>query len=62
MDAEDFLLVPALGRSSGGCLLVTRPAWKVVRQRGYGRVINTCSAAGILCAERMSNYGAAKTG
>jgi NAD(P)-dependent dehydrogenase (short-subunit alcohol dehydrogenase family) len=33
-----------------------------MRQREYGRVINTCSAAGILGAERMSNYGAAKTG
>ena len=33
-----------------------------MRERGYGRVVNTCSAAGILGAERMSNYGAAKTG
>ncbi len=29
---------------------------------GYGRILNTCSAAGLLGAERMSNYGAAKTG
>ena len=33
-----------------------------MRSREYGRVINTCSAAGILGAERMSNYGSAKTG
>ncbi|HEY4042884.1 MAG TPA: SDR family NAD(P)-dependent oxidoreductase [Rhodopila sp.] len=31
-------------------------------EQGYGRVLNTCSAAGILGAEGMSNYGAAKTG
>jgi len=45
-----------------GAFYVTRPAWTVMRERGYGRILNTCSAAGILGAERMSNYGAAKTG
>ena len=33
-----------------------------MREQRYGRVLNTCSAAGILGAERMSNYGSAKTG
>ena len=33
-----------------------------MRQRNFGRIVNTCSAAGILGAPRMSNYGAAKTG
>jgi short chain dehydrogenase len=33
-----------------------------MRERRYGRILNTCSAAGILGAERMSNYGAAKSG
>jgi len=45
-----------------GVFYVTRPAWKVMRQQRYGRVLNTCSAAGILGAVGMSNYGAAKTG
>jgi NAD(P)-dependent dehydrogenase (short-subunit alcohol dehydrogenase family) len=45
-----------------GAFYVTRPAWKVMREQRYGRVLNTSSAAGILGAERMSNYGAAKTG
>ena len=45
-----------------GAFYVTRPAWTVMRERGYGRIVNTSSAAGILGAERMSNYGAAKTG
>ena len=45
-----------------GGFYVTRPAWTVMRERRYGRILNTCSAAGILGAERMSNYGAAKTG
>jgi NAD(P)-dependent dehydrogenase (short-subunit alcohol dehydrogenase family) len=45
-----------------GAFFVTRPAWKVMRARRYGRVVNTTSAAGILGAPRMSNYGSAKTG
>ncbi|MGD1239210.1 SDR family NAD(P)-dependent oxidoreductase [Mycobacterium seoulense] len=45
-----------------GAFYVARPAWKVMREQRYGRVLNTCSAAGLLGAERMSNYGAAKTG
>jgi len=45
-----------------GAFYVTRPAWTVMRERRYGRILSTCSAAGILGAERMSNYGAAKTG
>ena len=45
-----------------GAFYVTRPAWKVMREQRYGRILNTCSAAGILGAEAMSNYGAAKTG
>jgi NAD(P)-dependent dehydrogenase (short-subunit alcohol dehydrogenase family) len=45
-----------------GAFHVTRPAWKVMREQRHGRIVNTCSAAGILGAEGMSNYGSAKTG
>ncbi len=45
-----------------GAFFVTRPAWLVMRERGYGRIVNTSSAAGILGSPRMSNYGSAKTG
>jgi NAD(P)-dependent dehydrogenase (short-subunit alcohol dehydrogenase family) len=45
-----------------GAFHVSRPAWKRMREQGYGRILNTCSAAGLLGAERMSNYGSAKTG
>ena len=45
-----------------GAFHVTRPAWKRMHAQRYGRILNTCSAAGLLGAERMSNYGAAKTG
>ncbi len=55
-------LEPLLDVHVKGAFYVTRPAWKVMREQQYGRVLNTCSAAGILGAESMSNYGAAKTG
>ncbi|MBO0864712.1 MAG: SDR family NAD(P)-dependent oxidoreductase [Mycobacterium sp.] len=55
-------LEPLLDVHLKGAFYVTRPAWQVMRERRYGRILNTCSAAGILGAEGMSNYGAAKTG
>jgi NAD(P)-dependent dehydrogenase (short-subunit alcohol dehydrogenase family) len=55
-------LEPLIDVHLKGAFYVTRPAWQVMRERGYGRILNTTSAAGILGAERMSNYGAAKTG
>lgn len=55
-------LEPLIDVHLRGAFYVTRPAWAVMRGRRYGRILNTCSAAGILGAERMSNYGAAKTG
>jgi NAD(P)-dependent dehydrogenase (short-subunit alcohol dehydrogenase family) len=55
-------LEPLIDVHLKGAFYVTRPAWKLMREQRYGRVLNTCSAAGILGAEGMSNYGAAKTG
>ncbi len=60
MTADRF--EPLLDVHLRGAFCVTRPAWKAMRERRYGRILNTCSAAGLLGAERMSNYGAAKTG
>lgn len=53
---------PLLDVHLKGAFYVTRPAWKAMRERGYGRILHTCSAAGILGAAGMSNYGSAKTG
>ena len=61
-DITDERLTPLMDVHLRGAFNVTRPAWKLMRERGFGRVVNTCSAAGILGAERMANYGAAKTG
>ena len=61
-DMTADLLDPVLDVHLRGAFFVTRPAWQAMCERGGGRVINTCSAAGLLGAERMSNYGAAKAG
>lgn len=61
-DMTEDLLSPLADVHLKGAFFVTRPAWKVMRQQNFGRIVNTCSAAGILGAPRMSNYGAAKTG
>ncbi|MCV7381206.1 short-chain dehydrogenase [Mycobacterium alsense] len=61
-DMTSDRLDPLVDVHLNGAFYVTRPAWTVMRDRRYGRILNTCSAAGILGAERMSNYGAAKTG
>lgn len=60
MTAERF--EPLLDVHLRGAFHVTRPAWKVMREQGYGRILNTTSAAGLLGNAGMSNYGSAKTG
>jgi NAD(P)-dependent dehydrogenase (short-subunit alcohol dehydrogenase family) len=60
MTADRF--EPLLDVHLRGAFHVTRPAWKLMRDKGYGRILNTCSAAGILGSPGMTNYGSAKTG
>ena len=45
-----------------GAFYVTQPAWAVMREQGYGRIVNTASAAGIFGNFGQTNYGAAKMG
>jgi NAD(P)-dependent dehydrogenase (short-subunit alcohol dehydrogenase family)/acyl dehydratase/putative sterol carrier protein len=43
-----------------GAFNVTHPAFKVMRQQGYGRIIMTTSAAGLFGNFGQTNYGTAK--
>ena len=61
-DITEDKLRPLIDVHLNGAFFVTRPAWRQMQRQGYGRIVNTCSAAGILGAPRMSNYGAAKAG
>jgi NAD(P)-dependent dehydrogenase (short-subunit alcohol dehydrogenase family) len=45
-----------------GALFVSQPAFKVMRERKYGRIINTSSASGLFGNFGQANYGAAKAG
>lgn len=56
------LLEPVIQVHLMGAFNVTLPAWKIMREQGYGRVVNTSSNSGILGNFGQSNYGAAKMG
>jgi NAD(P)-dependent dehydrogenase (short-subunit alcohol dehydrogenase family) len=56
------LLEPVIQVHLLGAFYVTQPAWLVMREKGYGRVVNTSSNSGILGNFGQSNYGAAKMG
>ena len=45
-----------------GAFNVSRPAFKVMREHGYGRFVHTSSNSGILGNFGQANYGAAKAG
>jgi NAD(P)-dependent dehydrogenase (short-subunit alcohol dehydrogenase family) len=45
-----------------GAFYVTQPAFRVMKERGYGRILMTASGAGIFGNFGQSNYGAAKMG
>jgi NAD(P)-dependent dehydrogenase (short-subunit alcohol dehydrogenase family) len=56
------LLGPVIDVHLKGAFHVTRPAWNLMREQSYGRIVNTASNAGILGNFGQSNYGAAKMG
>jgi NAD(P)-dependent dehydrogenase (short-subunit alcohol dehydrogenase family) len=56
------LLDPVLDVHLKGAFYVTIPAWKIMREKNYGRVVNTASNAGVLGNFGQTNYGAAKMG
>jgi len=45
-----------------GAFYVTQPAFKIMKENGYGRIVNTASAAGLFGNFGQVNYAAAKMG
>jgi NAD(P)-dependent dehydrogenase (short-subunit alcohol dehydrogenase family) len=45
-----------------GAFHVLIPAWRQMKQRGYGRIVNTTSGTGLFGNYGQANYGAAKAG
>src|SRR4051794_29949871 len=56
------LLNPVIDVHLRGAFFVTQPAYIIMREKGYGRIVNTSSNSGILGNFGQSNYGAAKMG
>jgi NAD(P)-dependent dehydrogenase (short-subunit alcohol dehydrogenase family) len=56
------MLNPVLDVHLRGAFYVTQPAWQIMRDQGYGRIVNTSSGAGIFGNFGQTNYGAAKMG
>ena len=60
MQEKDYQLV--IDVHLNGAYKVTKAAWEYFRKQNYGRVINTCSPAGLYGNFGQANYSAAKLG
>jgi NAD(P)-dependent dehydrogenase (short-subunit alcohol dehydrogenase family) len=45
-----------------GGFYVSQPGFRITREQGYGRIVNTTSASGLFGNFGQANYGAAKAG
>jgi NAD(P)-dependent dehydrogenase (short-subunit alcohol dehydrogenase family) len=45
-----------------GAMFVTQPAFRLMREQRFGRIVNTTSASGLFGNFGQANYGAAKAG
>ena len=60
MPFEDFEDVLAVHLRGAFC--VTQPAWAVMQEKGYGRIVMTGSAGGVFPEQGYSEYATAKAG
>ena len=60
MDAD--MIRSVVGVHLLGALYVSQPAYRLMREQGYGRIVNTSSASGLFGNFGQANYGAAKAG
>ncbi len=59
---DPSLMNPVFDVHLKGAFHVTQPAFVLMREQGYGRIVSTSSAAGIFGNFGQTNYGAAKMG
>lgn len=45
-----------------GTFSVTKACWNIMREKGYGRIVNTSSSAGLYGSFGQVNYSTAKMG
>jgi len=59
---DQTMIDPVIDVHLKGALYVSQPAFALMRQQRYGRIINTSSASGMFGSFGQANYGAAKAG
>ena len=60
LNIGDYEFEPVLDVHVKGAFFVTQPAWAHMRERGYGRIVNTSSGSGLFGSFGQSAYAAAK--
>jgi NAD(P)-dependent dehydrogenase (short-subunit alcohol dehydrogenase family) len=60
MELDDFFRVEQV--HLGGSVVCTHAVWRILRDRGYGRVVFTTSSSGLYGNFGQANYAAAKMG
>ncbi|MGI9616704.1 MAG: SDR family NAD(P)-dependent oxidoreductase [Acidimicrobiales bacterium] len=60
LNIGDYEFEPVLDVHVKGAFFVTRPAYEHMKNRGYGRIVNTSSASGLFGSFGQSAYAAAK--
>ena len=59
---DDTMIDAVIDVHLKGAFYVGQPAFRVMREQGYGRIVNTSSASGLFGNFGQANYGAAKAG
>ena len=59
---DDAMIASVIDVHLKGALYVSQPAYRLMREQGYGRIVNTSSASGLFGNFGQANYGAAKAG
>ena len=59
---DDTMIQSVIDVHLKGALYVSQPAYRLMREQGYGRIVNTSSASGLFGNFGQANYGAAKAG
>jgi NAD(P)-dependent dehydrogenase (short-subunit alcohol dehydrogenase family) len=59
---DHTMIDPVIDVHLKGALYVAQPAFRLMREQGYGRIVNTSSASGLFGNFGQANYGAAKAG
>jgi NAD(P)-dependent dehydrogenase (short-subunit alcohol dehydrogenase family) len=59
-DLDPETLLEHVAVHAGGAFYVTQPAWPILKEKGYGRIVMISSAGGIFTMHNNACYGTAK--